>query len=194
MGWLGFRNNSFRGLHNVHPKISACIIARLPNATLCTRYSGGVRYLPPPPDCSPTVTTRPDRNLTHKINNTFQGVPKLSTSSRSCLPGRTWELQNHRRSAAPGPARQAGPTTNSPIRRRAITARIAAVSLLHIKQFVNNRSACSTQSFCAPSPVAAHSTRPSPPADTARRGPKYPGESSRSNTDPGSARRPGCRS
>ena len=42
---------SFRGLHDVHPKISACIIAKLPKATLYTRYSSKVRYLPFLPDC-----------------------------------------------------------------------------------------------------------------------------------------------
>ena len=46
-------------------------------AALYTRYSGKVRYLPSPPDCSPAVTTRPDGTSTHKINNAFQGVPNL---------------------------------------------------------------------------------------------------------------------
>jgi hypothetical protein len=36
MGWLGFRIYSFRGLLNVHPKVPACIIAKLPIATLYT--------------------------------------------------------------------------------------------------------------------------------------------------------------
>jgi len=73
---------SFRGLLDVHPKVSACTIAKLPEATLYIRYFSKL-VTSSPSDCSPTVTTRPDGTCTHKINNTFQGVPRMRKSKKA---------------------------------------------------------------------------------------------------------------
>ena len=54
MGWFGFRIYSFRGLHHVHPKVSACIIAKLP------------KWQPSTPDTSAEFVTSPHRLIANR--------------------------------------------------------------------------------------------------------------------------------